>query len=106
MTSIQSLRKLTVVPPRVNIGTLLFLIYINDLHFSIKFCKVHHFADSTNLINFNISIKVINKQVNKNLKTLSNWLNANKICLSVSKTDLVLFRSEKKTTGLWLKTQT
>ena len=82
---------------------MLFLIHINDLHFSIKFCKVHHFADGTNLINFNSSIKVINKQVNKDLKTLSNWLNANKICLNVSKTELVLFRSAKKQLNFGLK---
>ena len=82
---------------------MLFLIYINDLHYSIKFCKVHHFADDTNLINFNSSIKVINKQVNKDLKTLSNWLNANKICLNASKTELVLFRSAKKQLDFGLK---
>ena len=80
-----------------------FLIYINDLHYSIKFCNVHHFADDTNLINFNSSIKVINKQVNKDLKTLSDWLNANKIFLNVSKTKLVLFRSAKKQLDFGLK---
>ena len=64
---------------------------------------VHHFADDTNLINFNSSIKVINKQVNKDLKTLSNWLNAYKICLNVSKTELVLFRSAKKQLDFGLK---
>ena len=51
------------------LGPLLFLIYINDLYYSIKFCKVHHFADDKNLRNFNSSIKVIDKQVNKDLKT-------------------------------------
>ena len=81
----------------------LFLIYINDLHYSIKFCKVHHFANDANLINVNSSIKVINRQVNKDLKTLSNWLNANKICLNVSKTKLVLFRSAKKQLDYGLK---
>ena len=28
---------------------LLFLICMNDLHFAIKYCKVHHFADDTKL---------------------------------------------------------
>ena len=27
------------------LGPLLFLLYINNLHTSIKFCKIHHFAD-------------------------------------------------------------
>ena len=31
-------------------GPLLFLLYINDLNQAIKFCKVHHFADDTNLL--------------------------------------------------------
>ena len=32
------------------IGPILFLLYINDLNQAIKFCKVHHFADDTNLL--------------------------------------------------------
>ena len=82
---------------------MLFLIYINDLHYSIKFCKAHHFADDTNLINFNSSIKVINKQVNKDLKSLSNWFNAKKICLNLSKTAVALFKSAKKQVDFGLK---
>ena len=78
------------------LGLLLFLIYINDLHVAIKYSEVHHFADDTNLPNFNSCIKSINKQVNYDLKNLSNWLKANKISLNVGKTELVLFTSSKK----------
>ena len=45
----------------------------------------------------------MNKQVNQVLKNLTNWLNANKICLNVSKTEVVLFKSSRKLTDVPLK---
>ena len=78
------------------LGPLSFLIYINDLHAAIKYSEVHHFADDTNLLNFNSCVKSINKQVNYDLKNVSNSLKANKILLNVGKTELVLFTSSKK----------
>ena len=81
---------------------MLFLIYINDVDYSIKFCKVDHFVDDTNLINFKSSTKVINKQVNKDVKTLSNWLNTNKY-IYISITELVLFKPAKKQLNFGLK---
>ena len=61
------------------LGALLFLLHINDLNQRIKFCKVHHFADDTNLLCLSNSIKKLNRLVNADLKRLVNWLNANKI---------------------------
>ena len=75
---------------------LLFFIHINDLHVTIKSSQVHHFADDTNLLNFNSCVKAINKQVNYDLKNLSNWLKANKIWLNIGKTELVLYTSSMK----------
>ena len=76
-------------------GTL-FLRYINDLHIAIKHCKVHHFADDTNLLIINKSLKRLNKLLNIDRKNLTNWLNANKISLNVSKTELIIFKPKRK----------
>ena len=47
---------------------------------------IHHFADDTNLINISGSLKQLAKQMNLDLRFLSQWLNANKISLNASKT--------------------
>ena len=61
----------------------------------MKFYKVHHFADETNLLCLSNSIKKLNKLVNAELKHLLNWLNANKISLNVKKTQMVIFKSKQ-----------
>ena len=76
------------VPQGSVLGPLLFLLYINDLNQAIKFCKVHHFADDTNLLYLDKSIKKLNKHVMFDFKNLVYWLNANKMSLNVKKAEL------------------
>ena len=77
------------------LGPLLFSLYINDLHSSVKYAKTYHFADDTSVILSSTSLEIYSKRINKDLFNLSNWLKANKLSLNVKKKELVIFRSRK-----------
>ena len=64
---------------------------------------VHHFADDTNLLLFDKSLKSLKKKINIDLKLLCQWLAANKISLNSSKTEYILFRRKLKPINYELK---
>ena len=49
------------VPQGSVLGPLLFIIFIKDLHKSVKHSQILHFADDTNLLYANKSMKNVNK---------------------------------------------
>ena len=84
------------VPQGSVLGPLLFIIFINDFHQAIKSSAVHHFADDTNLLLIDKSLKKINKYINKDLKYATDWIRANKLSLNTSKTEIILFKTKNK----------
>ena len=83
------------VPQGSLLGPLLFLVYINDFNTCISNSKVYPFADDTNLLHINSYIKGLQKNINYDLKRLTNWLDANMISLNCAKTELIYFRKKR-----------
>ena len=83
------------VPQGSFLGPLLFIIFINNLHQAIEKSSVHHFADDTNLLLIDKSLKKINKYISRDLKCIVDWIRA-KLSLNTSKTEIVLFKTRNK----------
>ena len=87
------------VPQGSILGTLLFLLYIYDLRHATQTSLVHHFADDTNLIVSDRNLKNLRLKMNEELKSLYEWLCANRISLNVVKTEFLLFRNNLSKNG-------
>ena len=84
------------VPQGSVLGPLLFILFINDLHKVVEFSTVHHFADDTNILLTEKSLKKMNRYINRDLKLVVEWIRANKLSLNTSKTELVIFKPRHK----------
>ena len=84
------------VPQGSVLGPLLFLLYINDLPNISSKLKFYLFADDTNIFYEGSNLDVLERTVNKELKKLSLWLNANRLALNISKTNFVIFAAKNK----------
>jgi len=78
-SSIQNIN--TGVPQGSCLGPLLFLVYINDLPYSVKNAKVSIYADGTSLALQSENISQLTAALNEDLRNLHLWLKGNKLSL-------------------------
>ena len=86
----------SVAPQGSIIGSLLFLLYINDpLNSSNVFVPIV-FADNTNLFFEHSNIKTLFRTVNDEMIKINQWFPANKLSLNEEKTKFSLFHKSGK----------
>ena len=78
------------------LGPLLFLVYLNDICNSSNLLDFFLFADDTNLLYADRSLKNLELTVNKELAKVSDWLIANKLTVNIKKSNFVIFRPRQK----------
>ena len=79
------------------LGPILFLLYINDLKNYSKILNFFLYADDTSTLLISKSVQELESIYNKELSYVTDWLDASELTLNVEKSNLVLFRSIKKT---------
>ena len=90
-TSSTPLRVTSGVPQGSVLGPLLFLIVINYLPNASKKLKFYLFADDTSIYYESETLNEMSTRVNKELKLVKKWLNANKLFLNIDKTNYFKF---------------
>lgn len=82
------------VPQGSVLGTILFLIYINDISKIIKNSKIRLFADDTLLFINGTNESEIKAKLEEDLKSLDKWLKMNKLKLNTDKTKFMMINSD------------
>ena len=77
------------------LGTLLFIIYTDDLSNCLTVTKDIWFADDTTIFLSSQNKQYVYESVNKDLHSLNEWFQTNKWSLNASKTNYVLFNNTR-----------
>ena len=79
------------VPQGSVLSPLLFLIYINDLPSLSKTLSFYVFAYVTNIFYSSSDLITLHKVMNRELRKVKKWLDANQLALNIDKTNFVIF---------------
>ena len=83
------------VPQGSILGPLLFLIYVNDMRAAVS-CKLLLYADDSALLTSGKDVSEIEGVLSRELESLSEWLEENRLSLHLGKTQSILFGSKKR----------
>ena len=90
------------VPQGSILGSLLYLLCINDLPQALKLFDPIMFADDTNLFYSGKDIHSLFNTVNNDLSNISHWLNSSKSSLNADKTKFTLFHKVRQRDNILL----
>ena len=86
------------VPQGSCLGPLLFLLFINDMPYSLTKVKVNVYADDTSLTYSDVKLDNVTQVINSELEELKEWLQGNKLSLNIDKTTSMIIGTKRKLT--------
>ena len=82
------------VPQGSVLGPLFFLLYINDIHSTIKQSYCHLYADDTIILQAHNDLSSLISNMELELSNVENWLNLNKLTPNIKKCETIFFANK------------